>query len=214
MTEALLKAIEQTLGLVALRVVLAALAVYIVWEAVLRLWQSIRRFSSERGRLEREKSLLEVLKLRCEIETLKKAHGLDHIELPPWEPLEFQPRAKQGAAPLARLFTEFLSRLGWLGTVTLSLLAFVLQFTGIVAAVIWVAGVVDLVIGGNPNSFNRSNLLIGVGFLVVCLTTGYLGFVVVRRRLALRAPKLSIGVTITVVVTAMVLSWAMFASLV
>lgn len=199
--ESVFKAIEQTFGAVMLKVAVVLFLLYFLGEGFSKLVLSVRGFSSGRRRLEREKSLLEVLKLRCDIEAVKKVHGLDHITLPTQDPLDFEPRVKQASAPLARSFTEFLATLGGLGTVLLTILAFVLQVISVFALGVVGLGVIDLWSG----QLRGNDIKVVVGAVVMGGIAAYLGFFVVRRRLTLRAPRISLGATIAAVGSAVAL---------
>lgn len=194
--------IEQTFGALTLRIAVVLFVLYFLGEGFSKLLLSVRDVSSKRRKMEHEKSMLEIVKLRCDIEALKKAHGLD-IELPELNSALFEPKRKETPVPLARSFADFLTTLGKPGTVLLLLFGFILQFVSLFGAGNLMISIV-IILRSDLTASRQFPVFLALNILVI-ITTGYLGFYVIRRRLALRVPRLSLAATVASAVSAIAL---------
>jgi type IV secretory pathway VirB6-like protein len=210
----LFTAIEQAFGRSTLVIAIVLFIAYFLGEGFSKLLLSVRDFSSEKRRLEREKQVLEVLKLRCDIEALKKTHGLDYIELPELKPFVAESQGKKTAVPLARALVEFLMMQGVGGRILLLTLMFPLQFISVfLTTSFFVLTVPELARAGRFHSALSEVLIVSAIYVIVVGTTGYLGFYVVKRRLAVRAARVSRMATVVAVASAIVCAVALTAAL-
>ncbi len=71
--------IEKVFGAAMLKTAAAAVVVYFATLGLFKLAESLRSFSRHKRIVEREKSSLEILKLRYEIEAIRKTHSLPEL---------------------------------------------------------------------------------------------------------------------------------------